>query len=115
MSDDCLGYSAGRNVNHNLNLTALVGSTINYYGDGGIQQPIFQLEDNAFSSYDSFCSIARARLSYGTMTMDEIISALTDYQNDMATTMKNHYTNGTTGSSSLLNPLNYLGPPEDPF
>ncbi len=114
-NDDCLGYSDGRNISHDVYLNFLLGSTNNYYGEGGIQQPIFQLEDNAFSSYDSFCNTARTRLSNGTMTMEEIISALTNYQNDIVTMMKTHYTNGTTGSSPLLNPINYLGPPEDPF
>lgn len=113
-NDDCLGYDAGRNDSHNVKLTDLVGSSNNYYGEGGIQQPIFQLENNAFASYDSFCHTARTRLSNETMTMSEIITALTAYQNDMATAIKNHYINGTTGSTPLLNPLNYLGAPENP-
>lgn len=115
--DDCLGYKesdGGRNASHDANIAALVGSVNNYYGEGGIQQSIFQLEDNAFASYDSFCGTSRTRLCNGTMTMEEIIAALTDYQNDMATTMKTHYINSTTGSSPLLDPIKYLGPPENP-
>ncbi|GAA3725440.1 hypothetical protein HDA32_003067 [Spinactinospora alkalitolerans] len=88
--DDSCGYSCGRNVDHSIDLDALVGPG-GYYGEGGIQEYTFGIEDWAFDEYDAFM----ADLRTGDRTEAELRADMAEWQQRMAATMKGHYIAGT--------------------
>ncbi|WP_165452235.1 discoidin domain-containing protein [Paenibacillus thalictri] len=96
-NDDAVGYSGGRNVDHTINTVALVGSTSNYYAEGGIQNYTFDIENWAFDEYDKFM----ADLRTGTRTDAQLKTDMIAWQQNMATKMKTHYVAGTSPNVAL--------------
>ncbi|SDT57232.1 hypothetical protein [Jiangella sp. DSM 45060] len=88
--DDACGYSCGRNIDHSIDVDALVGPG-GYYGEGGIQEYTFGIEDWAFDQYEAFM----ADLRTGGRTDAELRADLIAWQESMAATIKAHYVAGT--------------------
>ncbi|WP_248926724.1 discoidin domain-containing protein [Paenibacillus hamazuiensis] len=95
--DNAVGYSGGRNVDHTIDTAALVGSTDNYYAEGGIQNYTFDIENWAFDEYDKFM----ADLRTGTRTDAQLKADMTAWQQNMAAKMKQHYVAGTSPNVAL--------------
>lgn len=89
-SDESCGQSCGRNGNSTINTDALVGPG-GYYGEGGIQQYVFGIENWAFALYDAFM----ADLRQSDLSEAELRTRLADWQQEMARTIKAHYIAGT--------------------
>lgn len=66
-------------------------STVGYYGEGGIQEYTFGIEDWAFDQYETFM----ADLRTGNRTDAELRADLIAWQESMAATIKAHYVAGT--------------------
>jgi hypothetical protein len=96
-NDDSCGYSCGRNEDHDIDVDALVGPD-GYYGEGGIQESLFALENWAFAEYDAFI----ADLRTGSRSEAELRADMIAWQQQMATTMKAHYVAGTVPSEPSL-------------
>lgn len=92
--DNACGYSCGRNADHTINLDALVGPG-GYYGEGGIQAYTFGIENWAFDQYDEFMTDLRT----GNRTEAELRADMITWQQEMASTIKAHYINGTIPAS----------------
>ncbi|MCR8635664.1 discoidin domain-containing protein [Paenibacillus radicis (ex Xue et al. 2023)] len=95
--DNAVGYSGGRNADHTIDTVALVGSTSNYYAEGGIQNYTFDIENWAFDEYDKFMTDLRS----GTRTDAQLKSDMIAWQQNMATKMKTHYIAGTSPNVAL--------------
>ncbi len=88
--DDSLGYSTGRNVDHAIDTQALTGSSDNgsqYYGEGGIQYPIFQSEYWAYDQYDAFLQYLRT----ASLTERQLKTVMKLWQDVIANLMKTAY------------------------
>jgi hypothetical protein len=94
--DDSCGYSCGRNVDHNIDVDVLTGSG-GYYGEGGIQEHVFGIENWAFDEYDAFMEDLRT----GDRTDAELRADMIAWQEQMAVIMKSNYVNGTVPSGSF--------------
>lgn len=86
--DNACGYSCGRNVDHTIDVQALTGG---YYGKGGVQGNTFAIEDWVFDRYDALL----ADLRTGEKSDAEVKKALTDFQNEIAATIRSNYEAGT--------------------
>ena len=98
-SDESTGYSSGRNEDHSIDTVALAGQN-GYYGDGGIQAPIFKNERCAYMWFDSFMRWMR------TTNFDDnrLRTELRNHQEFLATTLKTHYVNGTVWACNQMPP-----------
>lgn len=91
--NECDGYSKERNKDHHIDLDVLTGD--GYYGQGGIQRPIFKTEKYVYGRYDRQMDTLRNQLNDGLITDDELRQALKQWQESNAAMMKGHYINGT--------------------
>ncbi|TDE14335.1 hypothetical protein [Jiangella asiatica] len=94
--DAACGYSCGRNVDHSIDVDALVGAG-GYYGEGGIQKYTFGIENWAFDQYDAFM----ADLRTGTRTEAQLRADMIAWQEDIAAVIKSHYVAGTIPTAPL--------------
>ncbi|MBD1378939.1 C45 family peptidase [Metabacillus arenae] len=89
-NDEACGYSCGRNEIHEIDIQALTGGK--YYGEGGIQEYTFGIENWAFDQYDSFIEDLRN----GDRDHETLKAEMAAWQKDIIKTMKTHYINETT-------------------
>jgi len=105
--DDAMGVWEGRNVDHTIDLATLVGSTNNYYGEGGIQEYVFAIEDWMFREYDDFMEYLRG----SSLTDVQLQAELQAWQETIAAQARQYYidctcpdiTPPTVGSTSPRN------------
>jgi len=76
--EDSGSYSDGRNIDHTIDPDALCGVD-GYYGEGGIQEYTFGIENWAFSEYDQFM----AQMRQSSLTDAELQQELADFQNSI--------------------------------
>ncbi|MFZ4451320.1 hypothetical protein [Salibacterium aidingense] len=91
---EACGYSCGRNNNSTADLEALAGKESDgegYYGEGGIQNNIFKIEDWIFNEYESFMD----ELRNNNYSDDELEKELADWQKGIAEQARTHYEEGT--------------------
>ncbi|SHJ73476.1 C45 family peptidase [Paramaledivibacter caminithermalis] len=97
--NECTGYTEERNADHSINLALLTGN--GYYGQGGIQRPIFLTENWAYNKYNQKMFNIRYQLDNNFITDDELRQNLKEWQENIAQTMKTHYINGTYPNEAL--------------
>ncbi len=92
---EACGYSCGRNNNSTINIEALVGKESEgdgYYGEGGIQKNIFEVENWVFEEYEDFMDDLRSN----EYTDAELKRELSDWQAWIAEEAKTHYREETS-------------------
>ncbi len=87
--DNSCGYSCGRNVDHSIDTHALTGE---YYGESGIMQYTFDIDNWAFNQYDRFI----ADLRDGTRSLTELRQDMIKWQKKIAQQAKKYYVNETS-------------------
>lgn len=89
--DDCTGYSSGRNMDHTIDVQALMG---NYYGQSNFQHSLFNCENSMFDSYDNIMNAARNNISNNTWSVEQAITYIENYiYNVNLSYWKNSYSN----------------------
>lgn len=105
VDDNSTGYSSGRNVDHYIDCLALAGEEApnqsKYYGEGGIQYPIFGSEYYVYNKYDQFMTLLRM----GGLTDSQLRYKLRCWQEYEACILKDAYIRGiVAGSGGYMMP-----------
>ncbi len=87
-NDDAVGYSDGRNIDHDIDTVAVAGPG-GYYGEGGIQKYSFAIENWAFDQFDGFMTSLRT----GSRTTTALQTDMRNWQANVIKTMKTFYVN----------------------
>lgn len=93
-NDDSTGYSSGRNADHSIDCIALCGqdgSTSKYYGEGGIQAPIFATEEWAYEQYENLMD----DVLNTTYSLPALQTKLSQWQTSKANQIKSAYINNS--------------------
>lgn len=90
-NDDCTGYSSGRNIDHTIDVNALMGD---YYGQSNFQSILFNNENSMFSIYDNIMNTARNNVNNNTWNIEQAINYIENYiYNNCLSSWKTGYLN----------------------